>query len=614
MIPDDQVEEVRARADIVGVIGEVVPLRKAGREYKGLCPFHDDRNPSFCVIPEKGFYICMSCRETGDVFSFVMKRLGLDFVEAVRHVAARSGVEIREVSGTQPEEDPNGPLYELNALAREFFIERLADPSGGRRARDYLTSRGIDGETAERFGLGYAPDDWRALRDAASKHGYDDAFMIEAGLLTTSEKSSEPYDRFRDRIVFPIEGLGGKTVAFGGRVLGKGDKGPKYLNSPETPIYHKGDILYGLSWAKNRIRREGAAIVVEGYMDLVALAAAGFENVVATLGTALTERHAVLLSRYTDRVHLLFDSDEAGLRATFRGADTLLAASIHPSVASLPPGEDPDTLVRTQGAAGLREALDHAVDVLDRKLQILDERGAFRDIDHTRRALDRLLPTLRVTADPALRDIYVAKVAERTGVRRETLEADLRGRAARGGSSRGSAGRRSGGTGKADKGRRGAGAGKPRLRDSGLGPERMVLHVLLNRPEWMEDVVESLGEEDFLDPVDRRIFELIVAEDVDAARSDPDPRVGARVEVLRGNVEDLTHARELLDGATAVIQDRRAEIRAEELKMELARTVEEAHRTELVREIALIKQERMVKGANQGAAARAVLRHLQKGS
>ena len=613
MIPDDQVEDVRARADIVGVIGEVVPLRKAGREYKGLCPFHDDRNPSFCVIPEKGFYICMSCRETGDVFTFAMKRLGLDFVDAVKHVAGRSGVEIREVSGGQPEEDPNRPLYELNALARDFFIERLADPSGGRRARDYLTFRGIDQETAERFGLGYAPDDWRALREAAGKHGYEDDLMIEAGLLTTSEKSSEPYDRFRDRIVFPIEALGGKTVAFGGRVLGKGEKGPKYLNSPETPIYHKGDILYGLSWARNRIRREGAALVVEGYMDVVALAAAGFENVVATLGTALTERHAALLSRYSDRVHLLFDSDEAGMRATFRAADTLLAVSIHPSVVSLPPGEDPDTLIRKEGAAGLRQVLDHAVDVLDRKLQILDERGAFRDIDRTRRALDRLLPTLRVTADPALRDIYVAKVAERTGVRRETLEADLRGSAARGGGSRRSAGTRPG-VADAETGRRGPGTAKARLRRSGLGPERMVLHVLLNRPEWMEDVIEALGEEDFLDPVDRRIFELIVADDIDAAQSDPDPRVGARVEALRGTVEDLTHARELLDGATAVIQDRRAEIRAEELKTELARTVEDAHRTELVREIALIKQERMVKGANQGAAARAVLRHLQKGS
>lgn len=603
MIPDDQLEEVRARADIVDIVGEVVPLKRAGKEYKGLCPFHDDRNPSFHVVPDKGFYICFACQETGDAFSFVMKRLGLDFTEAVRHVAARSGVELREVRGRDPEDDPNRPLYELNAYARSMYRDRLRDPEEGTRARDYLASRGVDMETADRFGLGYAPDDWRALREAAAKHGWEDDLMLSAGLLTTSEKASEPYDRFRDRLIFPIEELGGRTVGFGGRVLGRGSGGPKYLNSPETPVYHKGEILYGLSWAKHAIRRESAALVVEGYMDVVALAAAGFEHVVATLGTALTDRHAELLSRYTGKVLLLFDSDEAGLRATFRAGDTLLAAALHPAVVTLPPGEDPDTLVRKEGSAGLRHYLDQAVDLLDRKLQILEEKDYFRDIERTRGAVDRLLPTLRSAVDPALRDIYVSKVAERTGVRRETLEDELRRSEPRR--------RRAKGT------RTGTGRGRPvsrTIRARTLGAEWMVLHVLVNRPEWTEEVIESVGPDDFGDPLHRRVFQLLLSDDLDAASADPDPRVGAHVDALRGDAGDLTHARELLQGSIAVIRNRSVEERMKELRAELARTDEEIRQAELAREIQRLATEGRAKGANQGAAARAVLRHMKKGT
>ncbi len=295
MIPDDQVEEVRARADIVDVIGEFVQLKKAGREYKANCPFHEERTPSFYVVPDKGFYTCFGCHKSGDVFSFVMEKLGLDFVEAVKHVAARSGIAVQEVSRQSEEEDPLRPLYELNAFAKKWFRERLLDPATGSAAQAYLKGRGITAEIAERFGLGWAPDEWRALRDAAVNTGYDERHMLEVGLLATSERSTEPYDRFRGRIIFPIEALSGKVVAFGGRVIESGGKGgAKYLNSPESPIYHKGKMLYGLSWARHAIRREESTLVVEGYMDVVSLAAHGFENVVAPLGTALTPEQAKL--------------------------------------------------------------------------------------------------------------------------------------------------------------------------------------------------------------------------------------------------------------------------------------------------------------------------------
>lgn len=497
MIPDDVVEEVRARADIVDVIGELVPLKKAGREYKANCPFHEERTPSFYVVPDRGFYKCFGCGKSGDVFSFVMERLGLDFVEAVKHVAGSCGVEVREVTRQPEEEDPHRPLYEVNAFAHDWFRQRLLDPTTGSAAQAYLKGRGIDAGTAERFGLGYAPDEWRALRDAAAKHGLDEELMVQAGLLGRRERDNQAYDRFRGRVIFPIEGISGKVIAFGGRILDGGERkdAPKYLNSPETPIYHKGQTLYGLSWARHAIRREDASLVVEGYMDVVSLAAHGFENVVAPLGTAMTPEQARLLGRYAKRVVLLFDSDPAGLKATFRAGDTLLEEGLHPAVATLPPGEDPDTLVRRRGASGLRAHLDDAVDVLDRKLQILQERDHFASIERTRSAVDRLLPTLRAAADPTLRDIYVAKVAERTGVRRETLEAEL-SRAA-------PAGSRARPAPPAPRGPR-----FPVLPK--MGAEHDLLLMIIRNPAYLDRAAELLAPADFDDPGYRAIFQALL--------------------------------------------------------------------------------------------------------
>src|SRR5690606_1174596 len=306
---------------------------------------------------------------------FLMERQGLDFVEAVRYVAARSGVELRETRRRPEEDDPNRPLYEINAFAREGFRGCLLDEAGGAGARAYLERRGVSPEIAERFGLGWAPDEWRAFREAAAKHGLDEELMLELGLLGRSERSPEAYDRFRGRVIFPIESLAGRVIAFGGRVIAERKDAPKYLNSPESPIYHKGLELYGLSWARHAIRREGVALVVEGYMDAVSLAAHGLEHVVAPLGTALTPEQAGLLTRFTTRVVLLFDSDPAGLKATFRAADVLLEAGLHPAVATLPEGEDPDTIVRTQGPDALARFVDQAGDAMDRKPRSLEARN-----------------------------------------------------------------------------------------------------------------------------------------------------------------------------------------------------------------------------------------------
>ena len=580
MIPDDQVEEVRLRADIVDIIGEVVSLKKAGREYKANCPFHEERTPSFYVVPDKGFYKCFGCGKSGDVFSFIMERMGLDFVEAVKHVAARSGVEVRELSKQREEEDPNRPLFELNAFARDWFRERLVDPSTGSAAQAYLRGRGIDAETAERFGLGYAPDEWRALRDAAAKHGLDEDLMVEVGLLGRRERDNEAYDRFRGRVIFPIEGLSGKVIAFGGRILEGGDRkdAPKYLNSPESPIYHKGRNLYGLSWARHAIRREESAVVVEGYMDVVSLAAHGFENVVAPLGTAMTEEQAKLLGRYSQRIFLLFDSDAAGLKATFRAGDVLLEEGLHPAVVTLPPGEDPDTMVRRQGATALRAHLDDAVDVLDRKLQILSERDFFSSIERTREAVDRLLPTLRAAADPALRDIYVAKVADRTGVRRETLEAELR------------------------KAPSGAARARPEPppppappapRVPKLGGERTLLLLMTKNPDYVERAGEQLGAEDFLDPAYRAIFHALLDDpELRSAPQSMDPVAAQRLQELLDDPEEIAHAGRVFDDAVARIRVATLSRKLQELDRRIEQASDQQVKQTLTQEKARLSQER----------------------
>ncbi len=606
MISDRTVERVREAGDLVEVVGESVELKRSGREYKGKCPFHDDRTPSFYVVPDKGFYKCFGCGESGDLFDWVMKRTGMDFADAVRHLAGRWGIPVEETGVRRPEDDPLRPLHAVNALARDWFRERLMDPEAGARARAYLEARGIGPETCEAFGLGYAPAGWQGLRAHAAGHGIEDELLLEVGLLTTSERSAEPYDRFRDRIIFPIESISGKVIAFGGRVLGKGEKGvPKYLNSPESPVYHKGETLYALGWNRNRIRREEVALLVEGYMDVVALAAGGVENAVAVLGTAMTPEQATLLRRYTSRALLLFDSDEAGLRATFRAGDVLLTAGVHPSVVSFPEGEDPDTVIRAEGEEGFRRYLAGAVDILDRKVQLLEEHGYFTSLGRTRRAMDKLLPTVRATSDPALRDLYLARVSERTGIQRDTLAEEVeRGRragggGARGGPARGARGGDSGPGGRAPSGPvRGEGStvgggGRRSRVPQGLGPERQLLLVLVRAREFVERAAELVGPSDFLDPLYRDIYMLLLDEAELSGTLDGLPaELVRRIEELKGDPEELEHTGQVFEAAVAKLRDRSLEARREELEGALRRATDEEEQRRILGELGALRRER----------------------
>ena len=581
MIPDHVVEEVRARADIVGIIGEFVQLKKAGKEFRGLSPFKQEKTPSFYVIPVKAFFHDFSSGESGDVFSFLMKQQGMSFTDAVKYVGARSGVEVKEVRRGRRGEDPRRPYYEATAHAAAFFRERLWEWDGGRNARAYLERRGISRETGERFGLGYAPDEWESLRKAASALGLAEGILLELGLLKDSENTDRRYDAFRNRVIFPIESTSGRVLAFGGRLLGPEGKGaPKYLNSPESPIFHKGEILYGLSWAGNHIRRQSAALLVEGFMDALSLAAVGVANAVAPLGTALTEAHAGLLSRYTRQVRILFDSDAAGLRATFRAADTLLAQGVHASVVTLPEGEDPDSVAREGGAAAVEEFVRQAVDVLDRKIAILEERDYFSTIEGTRAALDRLLPTLRAVSDPRLRDIYLSRIAERTGVRTETLEADLKAaplprRAPRAG---------------VQAGRRG-----PSARFHGLGVDRQLLLFLLKRRDWIDRASERLGPSDLEDGPCRAIFEwLIDAPELAAPPEGASPEAVRRFETLNRDPE--VPPDETFEDVIRGIHRRRIGLRRDAVQARRRASADEAEKRALLREEEALKKESLALG------------------
>ncbi len=424
MIPDEEVERVREAADIVAIIGEYVPLKGRGGNYRGPCPFHQGVNRNFSVSTTKGkFYHCFVCKESGDVFSFLQKRLGVDWPTAVRMVAEKSGIELHETKARREGPDPREPLWEANAAAQQYFQRILWEDDLGAAAREYLASRDISRAVADRFGLGFAPREIGLMRAYLASIGIEDARMLEAGLLVKRDETEEPRPRFRARLIFPIHDVSGRIVGFGGRLIGPGE--PKYLNSAESTIYSKGRQLYHLHQARNAIRKADRAIVVEGYFDAVRLAAAGVESVVAPLGTAMTAEQAQLLVRYSKNIYLLYDSDQAGLKATFRSGDELLAEGATVRVVSLPDGDDPDSFVQKRGGDALERQVKDAIDVFERKIQLLERGGWFADLTRRRSAVDRLLPTIRATRDPVMRDIYLARASEVSHVGRDVLQREV---------------------------------------------------------------------------------------------------------------------------------------------------------------------------------------------
>lgn len=491
-IPEELIERVRDTADIVEIIGEFVELKRTGSDYRGPCPFHGGKHRNLAVIPKKQIFYCFVCHEGGNVFNFFMKHLGMEYPTAVREVARRCGISIPDRPSGGP--DPREPLFSAVSVAADWYTRRLIEADDAEGARRYLAGRGFETERVGPLGLGYSPrgDDFI---QAMERLGIEHEVLFEAGLaIKRDDGSVRP--RFWNRLLFPIHDLRGRIVGFGGRVLGDGE--PKYLNSPESQVFHKGRLLYNLHDAKHAIRKMERAVVVEGYFDVLRLADVGIEEVIAPLGTSLTDAQAILLKRYTKNVILLYDSDTAGLRATFRAADELLRAGLRVAVATLPVGEDPDSLAKEGGATAIGSLLDDAIDVLERKLQLLERKGWMGTLSGRRRALDRLVPSIQACSDSVTRDLYVARTAEALGVSRESVLHEARPR------------RPAESVDYREPARVGSG-GAQNVRHHRSSAERELVRVMLHAPEWRGRIKESLSDIEHIREPERELI-LLLAE------------------------------------------------------------------------------------------------------
>lgn len=420
-IAEEKILQIRERVDIVEVVSRYLQLKRSGVNHQGLCPFHSEKTPSFNVNSARQIFHCFGCGVGGNVFNFLMRMEGLAFPEAVRRLGEQVGIEIEEETLTPEEEARRQELEQLrriNEVACEFYHQLLLQGPEAGVARAYLKRRGYDGETARQFRLGFAPDRWDALTRHLAEKGIDSETARKLGLIRPGKQERGDYDLFRGRLLFPIFDSYGAVAAFGGRVLD--DSLPKYINSPESPIYHKGRTLYGLYQAKNGIRQAGETVVVEGYFDLIALHQAGVVQSVATCGTALTGEHARLLKRYGQRVVLLFDQDQAGRQATFRAMEALLPEGLAVATVSLDAGEDPDSFLQRQGVERFRERLAAARPVFELFIEDVLTRAG-ESIEGRARAVDEILGRLRLIPGDIERRLYVKDLARRTGLDEEML-------------------------------------------------------------------------------------------------------------------------------------------------------------------------------------------------
>ncbi|MFT8350641.1 DNA primase [Clostridium saccharoperbutylacetonicum] len=415
-VPEEVIQKIKEQNDIVDIISEDVRLKKSGRNYMGLCPFHNDKSPSFSVSSEKQIYKCFSCGEAGNVFTFVMKYKKLTFVEAAKYLAAKANIPLQiENSENSKISRKKELLYKINVEAARYYFSNL---QRNRTAKDYFLKRGIKEETIKRFGLGYSNDEWQGVINYLRKKGYKNDFLLEAGLVSKSEKSGNIYDKFRNRVMFPVFDARGKVIGFGGRVLD--DSKPKYLNSPETMVFQKGINLYGLNFAVKNKLQEDYIIIVEGYMDLIALHQYGITNAVASLGTALTVNQVRLLRRYVNKVIISYDADVAGQTATLRGLEILRSAGLDVKVLTVPEGKDPDEFVRNNGKDAFLRLINEALPLIDYKIkraaQGIDLKNQNDLIEYGEKFAEIL-----ADLNPIEKDVYIKKISEETSIKEQAL-------------------------------------------------------------------------------------------------------------------------------------------------------------------------------------------------
>jgi DNA primase len=573
MIPEQKIAEIRERASIAEVVGEYLTLKKSGRNHLGLCPFHAEKTPSFTVNEEKGIFHCFGCGAGGDVFHFLMRLEQLTFPEAVERLGRRFGIEIeREERGRTEKDESREACFRVNQRAAAYFHQSLFSEAEGRRALEYLRHRGVDEKTARAFYLGYAPESGQGLARFLQREGIALSDAVKAGVLW--EKRAGFYvGRFSGRLIFPILDASGRVVAFGGRVLGEGL--PKYLNSPETPVFHKSASLYGLFQAREAMRAADRVVVVEGYLDVLALAQFGLRSVVATLGTALTPQHVRILGRSTRNIVALFDGDEAGRQAAARSFEVFAEGGVWGRAAFLPRGTDPDSFVRAHGREAVESTVERAVPLADYFLGHLLERygKSLEGKSQVAREVGRVLGKVRNAFD---RDLLIARAADQLGVREELLRAVAERRA-------GAAGR------PPDR----AAESAPRRPASDLA-EKQLLQAAIAAPALLDRIEQGEAEELLAAPW-REVFAEALRQWRAEARVDSARLAGSLPAGLAAEVAALALAAEELEAEAArtIFDDCLSHLRRRRLR-ELARELRQAIRAAEESRDERTKKERML--------------------
>ncbi|KJJ83419.1 DNA primase [Candidatus Omnitrophus magneticus] len=423
-IPQNIIDTILDRSDVVDVISGYVQLKKNGQNFKACCPFHSEKTPSFSVSPSKQIFHCFGCGAGGNVIGFLMKQENLSFVEALEKLADKAGVEIpKQYDRNDENVSISNQIYEINETAALFYQNYLLGGNGN-SARSYLKNRGFAVATVKTFRIGLAPDEWESFKNYCLNKKISLELLEKSGLSVRNDKTKNCYDRFRNRIIFPIFNEKGKVIAFAGRVLD--NSLPKYVNSPETDAYRKGYNLYGLNFAKDSIREKGYVILVEGYMDVIIPFEHGIKNIVASSGTSLTTNQVRLLKKYTNTAVILFDADAAGENASLRGLDIMVTNNMEVKIATLPKGEDPDTFVRKHGVSSFENIIKSAKNIFDYKLDLLLSKIDSKDSVGKVKIKSEMLPTISLLSDHVLKSAYLSKLAEKLDVNEESLRLELK--------------------------------------------------------------------------------------------------------------------------------------------------------------------------------------------
>lgn len=491
-ISEEILEKIKSQNDIVDVISERVRLRKSGRNFTGLCPFHNEKTPSFSVSQEKQIYKCFGCGEAGNVISFVMKEKNLPFIEAVKYLANRANIPLEMNNGERSKAAKKKDLlYRVNVEAAKFFFSNLMN---NQNAKEYFLNRGIKEETIKKFGLGFANDSWNSLMFYLRKKGINDTLLEEAGLISVNEEKGRKYDRFRNRVMFPVFDYQGRVIGFGGRVLD--DSKPKYLNSPETLVFQKGTNLYGLNFALKHNMSERYFVIVEGYMDLISLHQYGITNVVASLGTALTINQARLLKRYADKVIISYDADMAGQMATLRGLEVLRTAGFDVRVLNIPQGKDPDEYVRSNGKEAFLKLINSAEPLIDYRMKKAEEGIDFKNSQSLILYAKRIMEIIS-DLDPVEKDVYIKKASENTGIKEQTLYDILK--------SKMKDNRENNFRNNKEEDR-----SKLYVEPGFLKAERAILKIILENKDYLQYIEERISENDFILLEHKEIFTVIM--------------------------------------------------------------------------------------------------------